>query len=176
VERLLSIVEAHKKGTPVGVFSVCSANKFVIEALFRFVSTEGIDFVLLESSSNQVNQFGGYTGMTPAAFKDFVFEIAEKYKVSEGQIVLGGDHLGPLPWRNEDREIALTHARALVKSCVEAGYRKIHLDTCYPLKNDEGFSMETIAERQALLCAVAEETFEKTKTAKSSTTICFRSS
>lgn len=108
-----------------------------------------------------MNQFGGYTGLTPETFRDMVFKAAEEYNISEQRIILGGDHLGPLPWRKESKEIALKYARDLVESYVKAGYRKIHLDTCYPLKDDLHFSLETIAERQAMLCAVAEEAFEK---------------
>lgn len=162
MNKLLEIINSYKKGTPRGLFSVCSSNEFVIEALFHFISKkEYPDIALIEGTSNQVNQFGGYTGLTPETFRDLVFKVAEKYNINEQRIILGGDHLGPLPWRKESREIALKYARDLVEACVKAGYRKIHLDTCYPLKGDSHFSLETIAERQAMLCAVAEEAFEK---------------
>jgi len=78
------------------------------------MSSKSIDFALIEGTPNQVNQFGGYTGMSPVDFRDLIFEIAEKYRVNEEQIVLGGDHLRPFPWRNEDREIALANAKTLV--------------------------------------------------------------
>ena len=55
--------------------------------------------VLIEATCNQVNQEGGYTGMTPADFRRFVEAIAAKVGYDPSRIVLGGDHLGPNPWK-----------------------------------------------------------------------------
>ena len=44
-------------------------------------------------------------------------------------MVLGGDHLGPNPWRHLPAEAALAEAEAMVAAYVAAGYEKIHLDT-----------------------------------------------
>lgn len=55
---------------------MCSANPYVIEAALR----RGLDFnasVWIEATANQVNQDGGYTGMTPIDFKAFVYKIAQ---------------------------------------------------------------------------------------------------
>ena len=53
---------------------------------------------LIEATSNQVNQDGGYTGMVPAQFRDFVQGIAERVGFPLARLVLGGDHLGPNAW------------------------------------------------------------------------------
>ena len=60
-----------------GIASICSAHPFVIEAALQQAAANR-STVLLEATCNQVNHVGGYTGMTPAAFRDFVFGLAEK--------------------------------------------------------------------------------------------------
>ncbi len=52
------IITRHKSGEHIGICSVCSAHPLVIEAALRFdLSTN--NKVLIEATSNQVNQFGG---------------------------------------------------------------------------------------------------------------------
>ena len=53
---------------------------------------------LIEATSNQVNQDGGYTGMTPADYRDFVGAIADRVGFPRERLALGGDHLGPNAW------------------------------------------------------------------------------
>ena len=65
---LKKIVELQKQGKNVGIYSVCSANGYVIEAAFKRGLSDG-SCVLIESTANQCDQNGGYTGMTPADFK-----------------------------------------------------------------------------------------------------------
>ncbi len=85
--------------------------------------------MLIEATSNQVNQFGGYTGMTPADFREFVFTIADKVGFARERIILGGDHLGPNCWQQRKCECGDGKKSVeLVKACVRAGFSKIHLD------------------------------------------------
>lgn len=79
-----------------GVASVCSAHPLVIEATLLH-SVRAARRVLIEATCNQVNQEGGYTGMTPADFRGFVETIAARIGFDPSRIVLGGDHLGPIP-------------------------------------------------------------------------------
>src|ERR1700758_1468337 len=95
---LASVLEQNRQGNPVGVYSICSANRFVLEAGMMRARRDG-SLLLIESTSNQVNQFGGYTGQTPADFVLFVGEIASAMGFPSERIVLGGDHLGPHVWR-----------------------------------------------------------------------------
>lgn len=113
----------------------------------------------IESTSNQVNQFGGYTAMIPAQFRDYIFSIARKVSLSSERILLGGDHLGPYPWRAEPSQSALEKAGTLVRECVLAGYSKIHLDASMACADDAGGQIgdETIASRAAELCRAAED-------------------
>lgn len=71
------IIARHKAGEHLGICSVCSAHPLVIESALLFdLNTD--NKVLIEATSNQVNQFGGYTGMKPADFRDFVYGIAQE--------------------------------------------------------------------------------------------------
>ena len=69
---------------------------------------------LIEATCNQVNQFGGYTGMTPADFVQYVRGIAEENNYPFENINLGGDHLGPSVWQDEPADIAMGKAMALI--------------------------------------------------------------
>ncbi len=160
---LKKIIEERKAGKAVGIYSICSANGYVIEAAMDRAKKEGT-VVLIESTSNQVNQLGGYTGMKPADFRDFVYSIAERAKFPKERIILGGDHLGPLPWKGENAETAMKNAAEMVRQYVEAGFTKIHIDTSMHLGDDDHGSKlptEVIARRGAMLCQVAEDAYRR---------------
>ena len=108
---LLAIPEAYHRGEHLGITAVCSAHPLVIEAALRLAGS-GDRTVLIEATCNQVNQDGGYTGMTPAAFREFVEGIAGKVGFDTGRIVLGGDHLGPNPWKGLPADEAMAKAEA----------------------------------------------------------------
>ena len=122
-----TLIARHKAGEHIGICSVCSAHPLVIEAALAF-DRNSTRKVLIEATSNQVNQFGGYTGMTPADFREFVFTIADKVGFARERIILGGDHLGPNCWQQENADAAMEKSVELVKEYVRAGFSKIHLD------------------------------------------------
>jgi hypothetical protein len=62
-----------KLGASAGIYSVCSAHPWVIRAAAEQAAAAG-SLLLIEATSNQVNQFGGYTGMRPAEFRSFEAE------------------------------------------------------------------------------------------------------
>ena len=160
-ESLAALLEAHRDGKPVGIYSLCSANRYVLEAGIEQAKQDG-SLLLIESTPNQVNQFGGYTGQTPADFAQFVRQLAEEEDFPTERIILGGDHLGPHVWRKEPSKEAMEKARVLVRDSVRAGYTKIHLDTSMHCADDPGdrnspLADETVSERAAELCAAAEE-------------------
>ena len=120
--------------------------------------------LLIESTCNQVNQFGGYTGMTPADFAAYVHAQAVENGLPQERLVLGGDHLGPSPWQKEPALSAMQKAQDLVRACVQAGYTKIHLDASMRLGDDDPsrpLELERIAQRSASLARAAEEDFAK---------------
>jgi len=157
---LTTLVEQQKGGRPAGLASICSANRFVIEAAMRQAAEDGTA-VLIESTSNQVDQFGGYTGMTPAEFVVFVHDAADRVGFPRERLILGGDHLGPNAWQKEDAERAMSMARDLVHAYVSAGFTKIHLDASMSCADDGGggdrpLSPDVVAGRAVDLCSVAE--------------------
>ena len=160
---LKKIVELQKQGKNVGIYSVCSANGYVIEAALKRGLSDG-SCVLIESTANQCDQNGGYTGMKPADFKKFVLDIAEKAGFPKDRIFLGGDHLGPLTFAGKNEPEAMADAEELIRHYVSAGFTKIHIDTSMKVKSDAPdarLSDEVIAGRGARLAQVAEETYRK---------------
>lgn len=158
---LKKLVEYQKQGIPKGIYSACTANSYVIEAVMERALKEN-EYVLIEATANQVNQFGGYTGMKPADFRDFVYGIAKDVKFPVDKIILGGDHLGPLTWKDEHEESAMQKSVELIKDYVLAGFTKIHIDTSMHLGDDDkGKRLDTvtIASRGAILCKAAEEAY-----------------
>lgn len=121
------LAELRRAGSPRGITSVCSAHPVVLRAALRHGHDTGAT-VLIEATCNQVNHHGGYTGMQPADFAALVGTIASEEQCPAEQIVLGGDHLGPNPWRDQPAEAAMTEAEQMVEAYVAAGFRKIHLD------------------------------------------------
>ena len=128
--------------------------------------------VLVEPTVNQVNQFGGYTGMTPAQFISRVRDIAKDIGLPFTCIIVGGDHLGPNPWKNESAESAMAKSGILVEDFVENGFKKIHLDTSVRCADDLGdpqvpMDDVIVAERAARLCQIAEETHKRVRNRES---------
>jgi D-tagatose-1,6-bisphosphate aldolase subunit GatZ/KbaZ len=163
MKAILDLVARHKAGEPCGMFSVCSAHPLVIEATFLHAQRSGAPLALIEATSNQVNQDGGYTGMKPADFRDFVHRIADRVGLPRDHILLGGDHLGPNAWQELPAEEAMARAEVMVEDYVRAGFRKIHLDCSMSCAGDPvSLSDETIARRAARLCAVAERAHAQT--------------
>jgi D-tagatose-1,6-bisphosphate aldolase subunit GatZ/KbaZ len=147
-----------------GIPSVCSAHPLVIEAALRRAGAEGVP-ALIEATCNQVNQEGGYTGMTPADFRAFVEGIADQVKFARSALILGGDHLGPNPWKALPAEEAMLRAEAMVAAYVAAGFRKIHLDCSMGCAGEPAaLDDETTATRAARLAGIAEQRAAQTGT------------
>lgn len=152
---LRNIVAANRAGAASGIPSWCTAHPQTLSAIFAAYREDDAP-ILVEATCNQVNQFGGYTGMTPAAFRSFVERLARAEGVDPSRLILGGDHLGPNPWKSEPAESAMAKARDLVSAYVDAGFTKVHLDASMTCVDDHKLAEETIAARAAELCGVAE--------------------
>lgn len=160
---ILEIVESQKKGIAKGIYSACTANEYVIEAVLDRGLRDNLE-VLIEATANQVNQFGGYTGMKPKDYMDFVYAIAKKVGFPVNKIILGGDHLGPLTWMDESAASAMEKSKELIKEYVLAGFTKIHIDTSMKVADDDkNLPLDTsvIAERAAILCKVSEIAYQQ---------------
>ena len=161
-ERLQEVIRRNRRGEKVGSYAVCSAHPSVIAAAVQ-QAVEDESVLHVESTSSQVNQLGGYTGQTPIQFAEFVHTAAQKAGLSRDRVLLGGDHLGPYPWRDQPAEVAMQRACELIRACVLVGYKKIHLDASMACADDnkDGPDDRTVAQRAAILCSAAEKTFEE---------------
>ena len=155
------MMDRRRAGENVGIPSYCSANKYVLEAALERAKKLNQP-TLIEATANQVNQFGGYTGMLPVDFKNNVMKMAADLGVDESLVILGGDHLGPLTWVNEPEASAMEKSEELVRQFVLAGFTKIHLDTSMKLGDDskeEMLATEVIARRGVRLYKVCMEAY-----------------
>jgi D-tagatose-1,6-bisphosphate aldolase subunit GatZ/KbaZ len=153
---LLDLPKRHAAGDRVGLTSVCSAHPVVIEAALGKGKADDSP-VLIEATCNQVNHEGGYTGMTPSDFRSFVEAIADRVGFPREKLILGGDHLGPNPWKHLHPAEAMSQARTMVAGFVKAGFTKIHLDTSMGCAGESvALPDATTAERAADLAAAAE--------------------
>lgn len=158
---LQQIISANKRGKNQGIYAVCSAHPLVLEAAILQAKQDD-SYLLIEATANQVNQFGGYTTMMPADFMAFVKQLATEQGFTLDRLILGGDHLGPVCWCDENADSAMQKAEQLIACYVAAGFKKIHLDTSMRCADDEAIlADEKVANRAAQLCAVAEETAQK---------------
>ncbi|TPK98687.1 D-tagatose-bisphosphate aldolase, class II, non-catalytic subunit [Mesorhizobium sp. B2-4-12] len=151
----------HASGQRSGITSICSAHPLVVEAaLLEGIATGSP--VLIEATCNQVNQEGGYTGMTPADFRRFVEAIAARLGFDAGRLILGGDHLGPNPWKHLPAEEAMQRAEVMMDAFVRAGFTKIHLDTSMGCAGEPVALPDALtAVRAARLAKVAERAAAK---------------
>jgi D-tagatose-1,6-bisphosphate aldolase subunit GatZ/KbaZ len=154
------IVSAQKRGEARGIASICSAHPTVLEASL-VQARENDAYVLIESTCNQVNQFGGYTGMTPSDFAGYLLELSARCDLPREWLILGGDHLGPEVWQHDPVDLAMQKAYRLVRDYVVAGFQKIHLDASMKLNGDSDgpLSKELAANRSAELARVAEDAY-----------------
>jgi D-tagatose-1,6-bisphosphate aldolase subunit GatZ/KbaZ len=164
-DALDEMLHAQKRGEARGMASICSAHPWVLktamhETMKKTLKVPGTFRVLLiESTCNQVNQFGGYTGMPPRDFVAYVHGLAAENAFPLDRLILGGDHLGPSPWQKEPAESAMQKATGMVRDYVQAGYTKIHLDASMRLGDDDPSRLldeELIARRTARMAQVAE--------------------
>jgi D-tagatose-1,6-bisphosphate aldolase subunit GatZ/KbaZ len=151
MDYMLNLVRRHKAGEAVGIHAVCSAHPIVLEAAMEVTLAAGpAQPVLIEATSNQVNQDG-----------DFVYAIADRVGLARERVLLGGDHLGPNAWQGEHADAAMAKAEVLIEQYVTAGFRKIHLDCSMSCVGDPvPLQDEVVAARAARLCAVAERAWQ----------------
>ena len=164
---LQEMIERRRAGEKCGIPSYCTANELALEA--ALLRAKALDRpVLIEATANQVNQFGGYTGMRPADFYRLVLDMAGRVGVPEDRLILAGDHLGPLTWVNEPEADAMDKAETLVREFVLAGFTKIHLDTSMKVADDPAglLATEVVARRGIRLYRACMEAWAQLKLQK----------
>ena len=156
------MMEQRRQGKKCGIPSYCTANPLALEIILKRAKQLQMP-VLIEATANQVNQYGGYTGMLPKDFYEMIQKMAGEIGVPEELIILGGDHLGPLTWQNLPEKEAMEKSVELVYQYAKAGFTKIHLDTSMKVADDpEGLlSTETIARRGAELYKASLKGYEE---------------
>ena len=164
---LQEMMDKRRQGIRCGIPSYCSANELVIEIALRRAKERNIP-VLIEATANQVNQFGGYTGMKPADFYQMVLKMARDIDLPENMMILAGDHLGPLTWQKLPEAEAMKNSVELVYQYARAGFTKIHLDTSMKVADDAPglLKTEVIARRGAQLYKAAMKGYEELKAEK----------
>lgn len=156
--RLREIIRRNRAGEVTALPSVCSAHPDVLAASLMLAQAQDVSLIV-EATSNQVNQFGGYTGMRPAGFVSFVKNIASEVGCDPARIIFGGDHLGPQLWKAEPPEDAMRKARDLAAEYVAAGFRKIHIDCAEGCAGEAPHLDDaTVAARAADLIEICEAT------------------
>ncbi len=151
-----SLITRNRAGESVGLPCFCTANEQVLRSVFQYANDNQVPAVV-EATCNQVNQDGGYTGLKASDFRDWTALLAKEYGVAPDSIILGGDHLGPNPWRHLPATEALEKADVLVADYAKAGFKKIHLDASMACGGETTPSFELVAERAARLCKIAEK-------------------
>lgn len=158
---LKTLLDHRHESNLKGIVSICTASPMVIEACFDYYKNIQSPLII-EATANQVNQEGGYTGMKPQDYVDFVYKMAKENNFPLDRLFLGGDHLGPLTWSKLNASDAMNKAEVLVHDFVLAGFTKIHLDTSMHLADDgKELLTETIAERGIRLMKVCENAYVK---------------
>ena len=153
---LATLAQRRQAGHPVGITSVCSAHPLVIEAALLQAIEDG-GCALIEATCNQVNQEGGYTGLRPDGFRDLVWGVAERVGLPRARVILGGDHLGPNPWRHLPADEAMARACEMISAYAAAGYGKLHLDASMGCAGEPAALLdEQTARRAATLARHAE--------------------
>ncbi len=153
---LQTLIREHHEGRAIGIPSVCCSNPQVLLAAME-TALEHDAPLLVEATSNQVDQFGGYTGMRPADFVAYVHDLANKIGFPLERLILGGDHLGPNTWQHLPPDEAREKARALIAAYASAGFHKIHLDCSMSCAGDpKPLPDAVVAARSADLALVAE--------------------
>ena len=78
MKRIDEIIKANRQGKPIALPSICSAHPQILAASILLAEQHDVA-LLVEATSNQVNQHGGYTGMRPNDFIKFVYDFVFSY-------------------------------------------------------------------------------------------------
>lgn len=157
-----TMMNRRRAGEKTGMPSYCTANKLVLETILKRCA-ETKQPVLIEATANQVNQYGGYTGMRPADYYRWVRTRAEELGADPDLVILAGDHLGPLTFADLPEEQAMQKAKELVYEYARAGFTKIHLDTSMKVADDPAgpLATGTVARRGKELYDVAMKAYRE---------------
>lgn len=121
---LLQIVRAVRQQIGPAIPAVASVLPDVIAAGLRQAREHGLP-ALIEAPAEEVNQFGGHSGLTPADFAALVQDVAHSHGLDAVPLILGADGLGPGLWPGLDPSAAMTHAERMVADFAAAGFNRL---------------------------------------------------
>ena len=90
------LIARNRAGEPIALPCFCTANKHALQAVLAYAARSGLPTVI-EATCNQVNQEGGYTGMTPRDFMSWLERMAEEAGCAHEAINHGWRPSGPKP-------------------------------------------------------------------------------
>ena len=122
---LLQIVRAVRQQIGPAVPAVASVLPDVIAAALRQAREHGLP-ALIEAPAEEVNQFGGHSGLTPADFAALVHDIARSQNLDNVPLILGAEGLGPGLWPGLDPAAAMAHAERMTADFAAAGFNRMH--------------------------------------------------
>ncbi|MCK7507635.1 MAG: class II D-tagatose-bisphosphate aldolase, non-catalytic subunit [Desulfobacterales bacterium] len=159
-----------------GMFAVCSARREVLEAAIALARDHG-EPLLVEATANQVNQFGGYTGMTPRQFASSSGRHGRRHGLPAGKPAAGGRSPGavrvakragrPRPWPRQPSWPANAW-QPVSTNCTWT--------PAFGCSDDppQGLPLEIAAERTAALCQAAETAAERLSGRRQRPLLCHR--
>ena len=107
----------------------------MIEAAIMQATKDG-GFLLIEATSNQGEPHRRLYRNDSVGVQGIVFDQADRLGFERSRLLLGGDHMGPNPWKHLDASAAMEHAEETVRQYVQAGFCKINLDTGMACSDD----------------------------------------
>ena len=100
--------------------------------------------------------------LTPSGFVKYIYGLSKAWSFPPEKLILGGDHLGPHVWQNQNAVAAMQKGCILVRDYVRSGYSKIHLDASMRCADDDphrSLPTSLIAQRTAQLAQAAETAY-----------------
>ena len=124
-DMLQNIIARNNSGEHIATPSVCSANPEVLSASLQLASNPNRPLVI-EATSNLVNQVSGCTRMDARKFVAFIADLKSKHWIESSIVKLGDDHLRPQVWKLETAD--MEKVQDLVSDYVRSGIKKIKPD------------------------------------------------
>lgn len=163
-EHILEVMEQRKAatGVPMTLFAACPNSLSVIKASFRAAKRNNAP-IYFATTLNQVDNDGGYTGMTQAEFTKILAREAAAVNYT-GPYVVAIDHGGP--WLKDKQtlekytlEQAMDGVKKSYEAAILAGYDLIHVDPTVDITLPKGeiINIHVVAQRTVELIKHAED-------------------
>jgi len=164
VTKLLQRIRDLRESTGISrtLFAACPNSLAVIRAAIRAARRNNAP-IMFAATLNQVDQDGGYTGMTPRQFVETIRMETEAIHFT-GPVVIAVDHGGP--WLQDNHrterwtlEETMQWVKRSFAGAIDAGYDMIHVDPTVDIELPPGkiIPVEVVVERTVELIAFCED-------------------